>query len=91
MPYFKMVRMGFTCILKTNTFLVGRYWDFKTVLSVILGLRAPMLALMSCSLTGFRSVFLPNYQLLSHQTIVEETTVITMREFNLVEKNIINP
>ena len=21
--------MGFTCILKTNTFLVGRYWDFK--------------------------------------------------------------
>ena len=21
--------MGFTCILQTNTFLVGRYWDFK--------------------------------------------------------------
>ena len=24
-----MVRMGFTCILYTNTFPVGRYWDFK--------------------------------------------------------------
>ena len=24
-----MVWMGFTCILQTNTFLVGRYWDFK--------------------------------------------------------------
>ena len=22
--------MGFTCILLTNTFLVGRYWDFKS-------------------------------------------------------------
>ena len=21
--------MGFTCILETNNFLVGRYWDFK--------------------------------------------------------------
>ena len=29
MPYFKMVRMEFTCILYTNTFLVGRYWDFN--------------------------------------------------------------
>ena len=24
-----MVGMEFTCILLTNTFLVGRYWDFK--------------------------------------------------------------
>ena len=24
-----MVWMGFTCILLTNTFLVGHYWDFK--------------------------------------------------------------
>ena len=24
-----MVCMGFTCILQTNPFLVGRYWDFK--------------------------------------------------------------
>ena len=23
--------MGFTCIMCTNTFLVGRYWDFKVV------------------------------------------------------------
>ena len=29
MPYFKMVRMGFTCIFQTNTFLVGRYWKFQ--------------------------------------------------------------
>ena len=29
MPYFKMVNMKFTCISYTNTFLVGRYWDFK--------------------------------------------------------------
>ena len=32
MPYFKMVRMEFTCILYKNTFLVGRYWDFKHLL-----------------------------------------------------------
>ena len=25
-----MVLMGFTCILSTNTCLVGCYWDFKT-------------------------------------------------------------
>ena len=25
-----MVWMGFTCILWTNTFLVGRYWDFNS-------------------------------------------------------------
>ena len=24
--------MGFTCILKSNTFPVGRYWDFKSVI-----------------------------------------------------------
>ena len=23
--------MGFTCILQTNTFLVGRYWDFNSL------------------------------------------------------------
>ena len=22
--------MGFTCILLTNTFLIGRYWDFNS-------------------------------------------------------------
>ena len=29
MPYFMMVRMEFTCILLTKTFLVGLYWDFN--------------------------------------------------------------
>ena len=23
--------MGFTCILSTNTFLVGRFWDFNVI------------------------------------------------------------
>ena len=26
-----MVWMGFTCILYTNTFLVGHYWGFKAL------------------------------------------------------------
>ena len=28
--------MGFTCILSTNTFLVGRYWVFKLYVTILL-------------------------------------------------------
>ena len=33
--------MGFTCILKTNTFLFGRYWDFKILQIVSLSYNNP--------------------------------------------------
>ena len=45
--------MGFTCILLTNTFLVGRYWDFKSQEHPLSANQMPRLGIKREKFTSF--------------------------------------
>ena len=77
--------MGFTCILKANIFLVGRYLDL--LIDVDMSLR---LVFISMLFPKIRTIFFQSHRLLSNITIVEPMTG-GEKDMNRVESAILHP